>query len=206
VARLVADDVGLGVARRVRAAVGAFLGAGAERILDDLVDGAGATAAFGAAAKAAIELPRRARQTGRSADRAADVVVAQNIAGTDDQGALPCDAASSIVKAQAPGKAKRFNFKIFQTALVKSRPIWNKSKQLVASRALIQITADASVAEWCRAARWDLDAATASSVSAATISGTAIGIAAAVEVAAAVVAMIEVAAVPAVAAVNVAAA
>jgi hypothetical protein len=113
---------------------------------------------------------------------------------------------SSIVKAQAPGKAKRFNFKIFQTALVKSRPIWNKSKQLVASRALIQITADASVAEWCRAARWDLDAATASSVSAATISGTAIGIAAAVEVAAAVVAMIEVAAVPAVAAVNVAAA
>jgi hypothetical protein len=119
--------------RRVRASRSALLGAGAKRILDDLVDGAGAATAFGAATEAAIDLPCRARQPGgRSADRAADVVIAQNIAGTDDQGFFRRDAASSIVNAQAPGKAKRFNFKIFQTAVVKAGPVWNESKQKVA--------------------------------------------------------------------------
>ena len=47
---------------RMRAAGRALPGAGAERILDDLVDRAGAAAAFGAAAEAAIDLPCRARQ------------------------------------------------------------------------------------------------------------------------------------------------
>jgi hypothetical protein len=76
------------VVARVLASSFALLGAGAERILDDLVDGAGATAAFGAATEAAIDLPCRARQIARYADRAADVVIAQNIAGTDDQGSF----------------------------------------------------------------------------------------------------------------------
>ena len=118
---------------RMRATSRAFLGACAKRILDDLVDRTGAAAAFGAAAKAAIDLARRARQTGRNAHRAADVIIAQNIAGTDDQGVFRCDAGSSIVKPQPWGKAKRLNFKIFQTALVKRRPIWNESKQAVSA-------------------------------------------------------------------------
>jgi len=116
----------------MRATSRTFLGARAKRILDDLVDGPGAAAAFGAAAKAAIDLPCRARQTGRRAHRAADVIIAQNIAGTDDQGVFRCDAGSWIVKPQPWGKAKRLNFKIFQTALVKRGPIWNESKQPVA--------------------------------------------------------------------------
>ena len=77
--------------RRMRASDGTFPGAGAERILDDLVDGAGAAAAFGAAAETAVDLPRRARKIGRGADRAADVFVAQNIARTDDQGCFQRD-------------------------------------------------------------------------------------------------------------------
>ena len=121
--------------RRVGASSGTLPGASAQRILDDLVDGAGATAAFGAAAEAAIDLPCRARKIGRGADRAADVIIAQHIAGTDDQDCLPGDAAYWLVKAQARGKAKRFNFKIFQTAVVEAGAIWNESKQAITRRA-----------------------------------------------------------------------
>lgn len=126
---------GVGMTCRMGASSGTFPGAGAQRILDDLVDSAGAAAAFGAATQAAVDLPCRARQIGRSADRAADVIIAQNIAGTDDQDCLPGDVAYSLVKAQARGKAKRFNFKIFQTAVVKAGAIWNKSKQAMTKRA-----------------------------------------------------------------------
>src|SRR5262245_14756318 len=114
---------------RMRAAGHTLLGACAKRILDDLFDGARAATAFGAAAEAAVDLPCRARQIGRSAHRAADVVIAQHIAGTDDQGVFRCDAGSSILKPQPRGKAKRFNFKVFQTAMVKREAIWNESKQ-----------------------------------------------------------------------------
>ena len=117
-----------GVMGGVRTANGAFPGAGAQGILDDLVDRAGTTAAFGAAAEAAIDLPCRARHIGRSADRAADVLVTQHIAGTNDQGGFPCDAAVSILNAPLQGKAKKINFKQFQTAVVKPSPIWNESK------------------------------------------------------------------------------
>lgn len=115
----------------VRTANDTFPGAGAQGVLDDLVDGAGAPAAFGAAAEAAIDLPCRARQVGRSADHAADVLVTQHIAGTNDQGGFPCDAAVSILNAPVQGKAKRINFKQFQTAVVKPSAIWNESKQLL---------------------------------------------------------------------------
>jgi hypothetical protein len=122
---------GPGMTSRMRAADGAFLGAGAQGVLDDLVDRAGTTAAFGAAAEAAIDLPCRARQIGRSTDRATDVLVAQHIAGTNDQGGSLCDAGISILNAPAQGKAKRINFKQFQTAVVKPSPIWNESKKLL---------------------------------------------------------------------------
>jgi hypothetical protein len=126
----------LGAMGRMRTVGRALPGAGAKRILDDLVDRARAAAAFGAAAEAAVNLPCRARQIGRSAHRAADVVIAQHIAGTDDQGVFRCDAVSSIMKPQPQGKAKRLNFKIFQIAVVKRWPIWNESKQAVTAALL----------------------------------------------------------------------
>ena len=70
----------------VRTSNGAFLGTGAKRFADDLVDGAGTTAALRAAAKTAVDLLRRTRQIPRGAPGAADVFIAQNVAGTDDQG------------------------------------------------------------------------------------------------------------------------
>ena len=53
-----------------------------DRLVDDLADGPRAAAALGAAAEAAIDLPRRARRGG--AHRGADVLVAENIAGADN--------------------------------------------------------------------------------------------------------------------------
>jgi len=68
----------------VRAAGTAFLGAGAEGFIDDGLDRARATAAFGAAAEATINLFRISRQVRGCAYGTADIVVAQNVAGTDD--------------------------------------------------------------------------------------------------------------------------
>ena len=66
----------------MRAAGAAGLGAGAQGLVNDRLDGAGAAAAFGAAAEAAIDL---FGMTGHaSADRVADIVVTQDVAGTDD--------------------------------------------------------------------------------------------------------------------------
>ena len=50
-----------------------------QRLIHDAADGAGATAALGAATQAAIDLTGRARTVLRTARRA-DVLVAQNIA------------------------------------------------------------------------------------------------------------------------------
>lgn len=70
----------------VRAIGRAFAGAGAEGILDDGVDRAGAAAAFRAATEAAIDLAGGARHLARCADSAANVFVGQHVTGTDDQG------------------------------------------------------------------------------------------------------------------------
>jgi hypothetical protein len=61
-------------------------GAGAQRLIKDLLDGAGAAATFGAAAETSIDLPRRARQIIRSSDGRADIVVAKDVTGTNDHG------------------------------------------------------------------------------------------------------------------------
>ena len=124
----------VGVVRRMGASSGTLPGAGTQRILDDLVDGAGAAAAFGAAAQAAIDLPCRARTVGRGADRAADVIIAQNIAGTDDQDCLPGDVLMSIIEPGPCCKMISINFKQFQTAVVKAGAIWNESKQALTRR------------------------------------------------------------------------
>ena len=63
-------------------------GRGIQRFVHDLANGAGAAAALGAAAKAAIDLASRAR-THLRRDGGADIVVTQNVAGADDHGRVP---------------------------------------------------------------------------------------------------------------------
>ncbi|MEH2522792.1 hypothetical protein V1288_000701 [Bradyrhizobium sp. AZCC 2176] len=101
----------------VRATGAAFLGAGAERFVDDGLDGARAPAAFGAAAEATVNLFRISRQVRGCAYSIADIVVAQNVAGTDDHeiGKTFGDATSSIFKSATRCKRKSRIFKQFQT-------------------------------------------------------------------------------------------
>ena len=75
---------GHGVA--VRAARAASLGAGAQRFVDDGLDGARAAAAFGAAAKATINLLGIACHARSCTDGIADIMVAQDVTGTNDHG------------------------------------------------------------------------------------------------------------------------
>ena len=72
----------MGVA--VRAAGLAGKRAGAERLVDDALDGARTTATFSAATKAAIDLLGVTRKVVSGIHGVTDVVVAQHIAGTDD--------------------------------------------------------------------------------------------------------------------------
>jgi hypothetical protein len=66
------------------AARAAGLGAGAQRLVDDGFDSARAPAAFGAAAEATINLLWIARQVRSRADGIPDIVVAKDVAGTND--------------------------------------------------------------------------------------------------------------------------
>ena len=68
----------------VRATGTAFLGAGAEGFVDDGLDGARAAAAFGAAAEATIDLLGIAGKVHRSVDGAANILVADDVAGTNN--------------------------------------------------------------------------------------------------------------------------
>ena len=68
----------------MRAAGAALLGAGAEGFVDDGLDRARGAAAFGAAAEATVKLFWIARQVRGCTYGTADIVVAQNVAGTDD--------------------------------------------------------------------------------------------------------------------------
>jgi hypothetical protein len=101
----------------VRAAGAALLGTGAERFVDDGLDGARAPAAFGAAAEAAVNLLRIPRQIRGSAYGIPDIVVAQDVAGTDNHETARTlgDATSSIFKSATRCKRKSRIFKQFQT-------------------------------------------------------------------------------------------
>ena len=68
----------------MRASGAAGLGAGAQRLVDDRLDGACTAAAFRAAAEAAIDLLGVARKVFRTTDRAADIMVGQDVAGTNN--------------------------------------------------------------------------------------------------------------------------
>jgi hypothetical protein len=76
--------IGSGLA--VGASGTAGLGAGAERVVDDGLDGARATAALGTATETAIDLLGIARQVFRSTDGITHVVVGDDVAGTDNHG------------------------------------------------------------------------------------------------------------------------
>jgi hypothetical protein len=73
-------------ATAVRASRLAGLGAGAESLFNNGLDRGGAPTAFDAATKAAIDLPRIAWKILRSVDSAADIVVAEDVAGTNNHG------------------------------------------------------------------------------------------------------------------------
>ena len=68
----------------VRAAGAAGFGARPKGFVDDGLDGARAAAAFGATAEAAIKLLGVTRQISGRLNGAADIMVAQYVAGTND--------------------------------------------------------------------------------------------------------------------------
>ena len=68
----------------VRAAGAAGLGASAQGLVDNGFEGAGAAAAFGAAAQAAVDLLGIAGKVFRAIDRVANIVVSQDVAGTNN--------------------------------------------------------------------------------------------------------------------------
>ena len=77
-------DMRFRIGLAVRAACTAGLGAGTQGLVDDGLDGARAAAAFGAAAEAAIDLLGIARQIFRRVDGAADIVVGDEVTGTNN--------------------------------------------------------------------------------------------------------------------------
>jgi hypothetical protein len=104
----------------VRAAGAAFLGAGAKRFVDDGLDSACAAAAFGAAAEATVNLLGIPRQVRGCTYGTTDIVVAQDVAGTDNHETAKTlgDACSSIFKSATRCKRKSRIFKQFQTDAV----------------------------------------------------------------------------------------
>jgi hypothetical protein len=74
----------LGIPRAVGAPGATGFGTRTESLVNDGLDGARAPPAFGAAAEAAIELLGIAGQTFRYRDGIADIVVAKDVAGTNN--------------------------------------------------------------------------------------------------------------------------
>src|SRR5271156_4755157 len=72
------------MALAVRTTCAAGLGAGAQRLVDDGLDGARTTAALGAASETAVNLLGVAGKMLRAFDGTADIVVAKHVTGTDD--------------------------------------------------------------------------------------------------------------------------
>jgi hypothetical protein len=86
----------------------AGLGAGAKRFVDDGLDGACAAPTFGAAAETAIDLLRMARQITGGADGIADIMVAEDVAGTDDhEVGGPIGDASVLSDIEAPHRMQK---------------------------------------------------------------------------------------------------
>ena len=73
-----------GIGLAVRASGAAGLGAGTQGFVDDGLEGPRATAAFGAAAEAAVDLLGIAGKRLRSIDGAANILVADDVTGTNN--------------------------------------------------------------------------------------------------------------------------
>jgi len=97
----------------VRASGTAGFGASAERLVDNGLDGARASAALSAAAEAAVDLLGITRKLFGGPNGIADIVVAEDVAGTDnhESGRPICDAKSEIFKTAAGCKRKSRIFK-----------------------------------------------------------------------------------------------
>jgi hypothetical protein len=78
--------VGVGIFRDLAmgAAGTAGLGASPQSFVDNRLEGARASAAFGAAAETAVDLLGTTRKIIRSADGVADIVVTEDVAGTNN--------------------------------------------------------------------------------------------------------------------------
>ena len=104
----------LGIDRRlslmmaVRASSAAGLSTSPERLVDDGLDGARTAAALGAAAETIIDLLGTTRQIVRIGDRVADIVVAEDVTGTNNHGngETFTNAAPSILKRATGCKRK----------------------------------------------------------------------------------------------------
>ena len=68
----------------VRASGTAGLGAGTEGVINDGLDGARASATLGAATETAVDLLGIARELFRRVDGVTDIVVAEDVAGTNN--------------------------------------------------------------------------------------------------------------------------
>ncbi len=78
--------------RGVRTPVTTFPGTGAERFLDDGLDGPGTSPAFSAASETSVNLLRRTPQVVCCGHGGADVVIGQHVTGTNDHETEPnCD-------------------------------------------------------------------------------------------------------------------
>jgi hypothetical protein len=108
----------------------AGLGAGTERLVNDGLDGASASATFGAAAEAAIDLLGIAWKGFRGVDGITDIVVAEDVAGTNNHkvGGLTGDALPvRYLSWHRDAKEKT----VFSSdSKLAPHPTWNESKNL----------------------------------------------------------------------------
>jgi hypothetical protein len=72
------------VHRGVRTPIATFPGTGAERFLDDGLDGPGTSPAFRAASETSVDLLGRTSQIVRCGHGGADVVIGQHVTGTNN--------------------------------------------------------------------------------------------------------------------------
>lgn len=77
-------DVRIRLGSAVRAPRTAGFGAPPQSLVDDGPDGAGASAALGAATEAVIDLLGAAREVNHGTDGAADIVVGDDVTGTNN--------------------------------------------------------------------------------------------------------------------------
>jgi hypothetical protein len=96
----------------------ARFGARAKRFVNNALDGTCASPAFGAATEAAVKLLGISRQVRSRAHGIADVVIAKDVAGTDNHTKTESpigDARNDLFKAVTGCKRKNRLFKQFQT-------------------------------------------------------------------------------------------